>query len=211
LKVSSLNLKGLGGGRAVEAASVIPGKALASISRVDSGTSVLKEVTDTVGLIIGNRLALRLGSAASSDTVLAIKGALVNAVVASSSRVLAPALTTADSTAGGVGEATANVVELVASGSLLDTDSLEVGLVKVAFSLDIIPGDRFAVRLGGATSLDATIEGQLVAADAVIAQSRAGAVSNKTTLGSRGDGGHLALLKAAAGQLVVGGSGDGGD
>lgn len=205
---------GLGaeGGRAVEAASIVPGKALASISRVDGSTSVFEEVADTVGLIVSDSLAVRLGSATSSNTVLAVKSTLVDDIVASSIRVVAPALTTTDGAVLGISETTAGVVELVAGGLLLDSSGLDVELGEVADAVDIIVGDRLAVGLGGATGLDAAVKGQLALVDAVVGLGLAvGAVADEAAEGSGGDVDQVALLKAAAGQLVVGGSGNGGD
>lgn len=214
MKISCLDhsaLKGKGG-RAVEAASIVPGKALASIGGVDSGTSVLEEVADTVGIIVGDRLAVGLGGTASSNTVLAVKGTLVNAVVAGSSGVLAPALTTTDSAIRRSGEATSSVVELVAGGSLLDLGGLDVELGEVADAVGLVVGDGLAVRLGSATGLDATVEGQGTPVDAVIGRdSRVGLVADKATLGARRNVDQFALLKAAARQLVVRGSGNRGD
>jgi len=212
-KISHLGLGSLGSsGRAVEAASIVPGKALSSISGVDGSTSVLEEVADTVGIIVSNSLAVRLGSTTSSNTVLAVKGTLVDAIVASSIRVVAPALTTTDGAVLGISEATAGVVELVAGGLLLDSSGLDVELGEVADAVDIIVGDGLAVGLGGATGLDAAVKGQLALVDAVVGLGLAvGAVADKAAEGAGGDVDQVALLKAAAGQLVVGGSGNGGD
>ena len=173
---------------------------------------MLEEVADTVGLIISNSLAVRLGSTTSSNTVLAVKSTLVDAIVAGSILVVAPALTTADGAVLGVSEATASVVELVAGGPLLDSSGLDVELGEVADAVNVVVEDRLAVGLSGATGLNAAIKGQLEVVDAVVGLGIAvGAVADKTAEGARGDVDQVALLKAAAGQLVVGGSGNRGD
>ena len=170
---------------------------------------MLEEVADTVGLIVSHSLAVRLGSAASSNTVFAVKSTVVDAIVAGSILVVTPALTTADGAVLGVSEATASVVELVAGGLLLDSSGLDVELGEVTDAVDIVIGDGLAVGLGGATGLDAAVKGQLALVDAVVGLGLAvGPVADKAAEGAGGYVDQVALLKAAAGQLVVGGSGN---
>ncbi|KAH7147323.1 hypothetical protein DER46DRAFT_579770 [Fusarium sp. MPI-SDFR-AT-0072] len=134
----------------------------------------------------------------------------MNAVVASSSRVLAPSPTTADSTTSRSGKSTSSVVELVAGGLRLDVDSPDAVPGEVADAVGRIVSDRLAIRLGSAASLDATMNGEPEVVNAVVAFGiGVFAVAGKTAERLGGDVDQVALLKTAVGQLVVGSGSNG--